>query len=140
MGLDCFWKLPGRSAGEGLALPEEGKLCGGLLSGGWAPGPVIDLVDYGETDEHGYPVPTEIRGPDVLVGGSFRGKVYAGLIDEVGGHSLHGDLSPKQVAETATALEKAVEAGQHPRLEELKLLAVVFRAYARAGASLVAWY
>lgn len=141
MGLDCYWHLPGREVGEGLAIPEEGRLCGGMFSGAWTPvvlewvHPEQSSYDWGYGGE-----PYAIYGEPRLVGGSFRGKVYADLVADVGGHSLYSHQSPAQVGETATALERAVEAGQHPHLEEIKLLAVVFRAYARAGAGLIASY
>ena len=138
MGLDCYWKLPGRELGEGLAIPEEGRLCGGACSGGWAQAVIDCYQDYDPELQQDRAFP--VYGDPVLVGGSFRGKVYADLVAQVGGHSLSSHQSPTKVAETATALERAVEVGQHPRLEEIKILAVVFRAYARVGAELIASY
>jgi len=70
--------------------------------------------------------------------GSFRGKVYADLIHEVSEIDIYGDLSNEQVKQIADALEFQLTLA-NPNLD-IHDLARMFRAYADAGAVLVAWY
>ena len=76
MGLDCYWKIPGREVGEGLAIPEEGRLCGGMFSGAWVH-PVLETV-YPEDPQYdwwgygGEPYP--VYGEPHLVGGVSAAK------------------------------------------------------------------
>lgn len=78
--------------------------------------------------------------------GSFRGKVYNSIIDEVTPYSLYADeLSNEQVHEIAEILEET-------EYEEVKDLSgyldetryndfvLMFRFYADEGASLVSWW
>lgn len=111
MGLDNFWEMP-----EGkpcLKFDPPLSLCGGMFS------------DHGE--------------------GSFRGKVYNGFVEDMTGYSLYADeLSNTAIKEIAAALEK-VAANDHLEdygltEEEVADLVRMFQEYAKAGATLTAWY
>lgn len=115
VGLDNYWELP-----ESVAPPAfepELNLCGGIFSG------------HGEE--------------------SFRGKVYDIIVFEVTRVSLGQDMIPNDtVREMADKLDRtayadipedARDCGYFVTEEEYLDLRRMFRAYADAGASLVAW-
>ena len=69
---------------------------------------------------------------------SFRGKVYAELIEEQTGISLYQDeLSNEQVKEIADVLDNWIEDVSN---QESKDFVRMFRAYADAGATLRGWW
>ena len=84
--------------------------------------------------------------------GSFRGKVYAGLIETITGESLYKeDISNDTVKKMADALDKtsyadamksreANEYGYEIGRAEYGHLQEMFRAYADAGATLHGWW
>ena len=79
--------------------------------------------------------------------GSFRGKVYNTLIEELTGHSLYSHLDNDAVKHIATVLENTAYtylpldwSGAQMPVEEWEDLKTMFRLYADAGAELAAWY
>lgn len=112
MGLDNYWELP---VNEVVVFDPPLELWGGVLSG------------------HGQ--------------GSFRGKVYSGFFQQQLDVSLFESKSNEEVREISRRLndiewkedfsEKYRALESEEDLEDLKRM---FEAYAKAGASLGAWY
>jgi len=81
---------------------------------------------------------------------SFRGKVYARLVEDITGVSLYGDpetceISHETVKQMADDLEKTEYRPEYIfqydiELDEFKDLVKMFRLHADAGHYLVAWY
>lgn len=114
-------------------------------------------------DNNGKEMIVELGRPINLAGGlfsgngcdgSFRGKVYASLVEEVTGHSLYQEeISNKTVKEMAAKLgafasDETNEAkitysnpyGYDITWQEVKDLALMFRGFGDAGAKLVGWW
>ena len=131
MGLDNFWVYSDDSRDVyALDFDPPLRLCGGMCSANGS--------------------------------GSFRGKVYEAFIEATTGESLYQDRIPNErIKKMATLLESVPEndietpereeLGEiapglqafrttHPDINELRDLKRMFRAYADAGAALVAWW
>ena len=78
--------------------------------------------------------------------GSFRGKVYATLIQELTDHDIYRRQQPEDVQRIAEGLtcyamfKDREEILNYDFTEDLFQLIVVFDKYAKAGAALEAWY
>jgi len=112
-------------------------------------------VKPGLVDEDGQEEVFELEGLKVSLcggmlsgngSGSFRGKVYAEVVEEATGISLYSDrLTNEQVMTIASLLQKN-KPSEFPTgpwettEEEYNNLIEMFQAYGEAGAELVSWY
>jgi hypothetical protein len=114
MGLDSYWV----------------KVC--------APGATAPLVEFDP--------PLALCQGMLSVGGSetFRGKVYAEMIEAVSGVSLYQELMPvMQVHAIASALRHVIDSDEWPQYKshpDLPDLSRMFTAYAEHNYSLAGWW